>query len=276
VSADELAYIQKLLPKGYSLEPSSKFPRIKASKNVKEVSPQQIEIIENDAIEDLPSKRISRSNKERYRSSEYGYSNPKYSKNISDLMKRCHKVLQMLQKHEAAGPFMLPVDPVALQIPDYFDIIKEPMDLSTVEKKLRMNHYSNPVQFANDVRRIWQNAILYNPKTSAIFHMTLSIKEYFEKVFKEIEENPLNESTNEYLQRKVNKIERKLDELKNKGAHSDYDLGEHPMNYEEKRQLCILIKSSSEVTSQRCRRNSSTGSGRSSARTVPRCSTTTK
>ena len=33
-------------------------------------------------------------------------------------------------------PFRQPVDPALLQIPDYFDIIKRPMDLSTIKKKL--------------------------------------------------------------------------------------------------------------------------------------------
>ena len=33
-------------------------------------------------------------------------------------------------------PFRQPVDPTLLQIPDYFDIIKRPMDLSTIKKKL--------------------------------------------------------------------------------------------------------------------------------------------
>ena len=31
-------------------------------------------------------------------------------------------------------PFAIPVDPVALNIPDYFDVIKQPMDLGTIRK----------------------------------------------------------------------------------------------------------------------------------------------
>jgi E1A/CREB-binding protein len=42
-------------------------------------------------------------------------------------------------------PFRQPVDPTLLQIPDYFDIVKRPMDLSTIKKKLDTGMYSNKV-----------------------------------------------------------------------------------------------------------------------------------
>jgi len=29
----------------------------------------------------------------------------------------------------SAGPFLAPVDPIALECPDYLDIVKEPIDL---------------------------------------------------------------------------------------------------------------------------------------------------
>jgi hypothetical protein len=34
---------------------------------------------------------------------------------------------------------------VSLKIPDYFDIVKEPIDLSTVEKNLRNGVYASPL-----------------------------------------------------------------------------------------------------------------------------------
>jgi hypothetical protein len=47
----------------------------------------------------------------------------------------------MLKKHQFSEPFLRPVDTVALNIPDYYDVIKEPMDFSTVEAKIRGNDY---------------------------------------------------------------------------------------------------------------------------------------
>lgn len=80
-------------------------------------------------------------------------------------------MMGLLRKHKYAGPFQEAVDPYALNIPDYFDIIKEPMDLTTVEKNLKDGQYQNMLQFANDVRKIWHNAMLYNPQGSDIHVM---------------------------------------------------------------------------------------------------------
>jgi bromodomain-containing factor 1 len=57
---------------------------------------------------------------------------------------------------------MQPVDPVQQKCLDYFDIVKEPIDLSAVENNFKEGHYSTPSQFAADVRKIWSNSYLYN------------------------------------------------------------------------------------------------------------------
>ena len=53
----------------------------------------------------------------------------------------CEALLPTLEKlirlEPESLPFRAPVDPIALGIPDYLDIIKKPMDLGTIEKKLR-------------------------------------------------------------------------------------------------------------------------------------------
>ncbi|PSN48640.1 Histone acetyltransferase p300 [Blattella germanica] len=48
-------------------------------------------------------------------------------------------------------PFRQPVDPQALGIPDYFDIVKKAMDLSTVKRKLDTGQYSDPWEYVDDV-----------------------------------------------------------------------------------------------------------------------------
>jgi len=46
-------------------------------------------------------------------------------------------VVKKMMKMDAAEPFNTPVDPVALGIPDYFDIIDTPMNLGTVCSALK-------------------------------------------------------------------------------------------------------------------------------------------
>jgi bromodomain-containing factor 1 len=51
------------------------------------------------------------------------------------------------QHFEFNWPFLAPVDPVALGIPTYFTIIKRPMDLSTMKKKLDANDYFSSADY---------------------------------------------------------------------------------------------------------------------------------
>jgi hypothetical protein len=44
----------------------------------------------------------------------------------------CSNILEDLMDQESAIPFNIPVDPIELQLPDYTEIVKNPMDLSTI------------------------------------------------------------------------------------------------------------------------------------------------
>jgi hypothetical protein len=48
----------------------------------------------------------------------------------------CLKLIKSLKAHKSAWPFQDPVDPIALNIPDYFTVITRPMDLGTVEVRI--------------------------------------------------------------------------------------------------------------------------------------------
>ncbi|KAG0178794.1 hypothetical protein DFQ28_004301 [Apophysomyces sp. BC1034] len=76
--------------------------------------------------------------------------------------KFCADTLKAMMKHRAAAAFLAPVDPIAYNIPDYFDIIKHPMDLSTMKTKLDNNEYSTIDAFAADGRLMFDNCYLYN------------------------------------------------------------------------------------------------------------------
>jgi hypothetical protein len=47
--------------------------------------------------------------------------------------------------------FSEPVDPVKLGIPDYFDVIKHPMDLGTVKAQLSSGEIDTPEKFKDKV-----------------------------------------------------------------------------------------------------------------------------
>ena len=99
----------------------------------------------------------------------------------------CNKILkQMLtKKHKAyAWPFYKPVD--GSRFDDYHDIIKKPMDLETVKKKMDNRLYLTAEQFAEDVRQIFRNCYKYNPATQDVVGMARILEEVFETKFKKV------------------------------------------------------------------------------------------
>jgi hypothetical protein len=82
--------------------------------------------------------------------------------------------------HNRRGIFNVPVDPFALGIPDYHDIIKKPMDLGTVKNRLHCLFYRSRQEAANDIRLCFQNAMMYNPPSNAIHHSAKELLAFFE------------------------------------------------------------------------------------------------
>ena len=91
-------------------------------------------------------------------------------------------VLAQIKKTPSAFPFLKPVDPIVLEIPDYFDVIKHPMDLSTIEKKLKQKQYQVPSEFTHDLNQIWVNSYSYNAKGSDMYVMTTEMEKFCNKL----------------------------------------------------------------------------------------------
>lgn len=105
----------------------------------------------------------------------------------SSLMRQCENLLKKLMSHEFGWVFNSPVDPVNLNLPDYFDVIKNPMDLGTVKKKLSSSVYTSPLDFVADVRLAFTNAMTYNPPANDVHLMAATLSKFFEVRWKVIE-----------------------------------------------------------------------------------------
>lgn len=86
------------------------------------------------------------------------------------LMEQCRQILKELQAKDLHSIFAAPVDPVALNIPNYLEIIKEPMDLGTIENRMDVNVIESPAEFARLVRLTFTNAIKYNSMPDNAVH----------------------------------------------------------------------------------------------------------
>jgi Bromodomain/Bromodomain extra-terminal - transcription regulation len=112
---------------------------------------------------------------------------PQLSNNHVMLMKQCETLLKRLMAHQYAWVFNTPVDVVKLNIPDYFQVIKHPMDLGTVKEKLSSGSYMTPSGFASDVRLTFFNAMTYNPSGNDVHVMADVMSKFFEARWKPIE-----------------------------------------------------------------------------------------
>nr|XP_020452864.1 ATPase family AAA domain-containing protein 2 isoform X2 [Monopterus albus] len=70
-------------------------------------------------------------------------------------------VTNRLSQDKRFRAFTKPVD--LDEVPDYAEVIKKPMDLSTVLSKIDLHQYGTVKEFLEDVDLIWQNALEYNP-----------------------------------------------------------------------------------------------------------------
>jgi len=88
----------------------------------------------------------------------------------------CLEVLKVLQGHQHGWVFNSPVDPVELGLPDYFEVIKQPMDLGTIRKKLENGCYHSLEDFHSHVQVTFDNAMVYNPEGSVVYNMANEMK----------------------------------------------------------------------------------------------------
>jgi bromodomain-containing factor 1 len=105
------------------------------------------------------------------------------SKKYATELKFCEEVLNEMKKPKYqvfSAPFLIPVDPIALNIPNYFTIIKNPMAVSTVASKLHNGQYAKAKDFENDVRLIFSNCYKFNPVGNPVREMGRQLEEVFE------------------------------------------------------------------------------------------------
>jgi len=98
---------------------------------------------------------------------------------ITKEIRFCTDVLKSVFRHKDAHPFLVPVDPVRLNVPTYFEVIKRPMDLSTIDKKLKGNEYSSAQQFKDDMKLMFDNAYQFNAPDSVVYKLAQSVQKSY-------------------------------------------------------------------------------------------------
>jgi hypothetical protein len=99
---------------------------------------------------------------------------------------KCLPIVQQLIDDPYGWVFRDAVDPVLFGLPDYFEVVKNPMHLLLVKKKLENAVYTDMASFERDVKLVFENAILYNGEDSDVGTLAKTIKGVFETEYKKV------------------------------------------------------------------------------------------
>eukprot|EP00835_Amoeboradix_gromovi_P003732 NODE_258_length_12622_cov_0.213767.p1 type:complete len:1687 gc:universal NODE_258_length_12622_cov_0.213767:11335-6275(-) len=85
-------------------------------------------------------------------------------------------LITSIKRRQQAWPFVTPVDPIAMNIPSYTAVIKNPMDLSTISLNINSNSHYTLSDVASDLELMIKNCLIFNPPDNAIHLAGLEIR----------------------------------------------------------------------------------------------------
>ncbi|TKC52212.1 hypothetical protein EI555_009409 [Monodon monoceros] len=98
----------------------------------------------------------------------------------------CDAPIHNSEKKKTEG--LIKLTPIDKRVPDYYKIIKNPMDLSTIKKRLQEDYsmYTKPEDFVADFRLIFQNCAEFNEPDSEVANAGIKLESYFEELLKNL------------------------------------------------------------------------------------------
>jgi histone acetyltransferase len=95
----------------------------------------------------------------------------------------CRVFLYQIQNHKQAWPFLKPVDKD--EVPDYYNTVTSPMDLSTMEERLESGFYTTPKLLIDDLKLIFTNCRLYNDPSTIYVKCAAKLEKYMWSLVRE-------------------------------------------------------------------------------------------
>ncbi|KAL7744925.1 hypothetical protein ACLKA6_007199 [Drosophila palustris] len=87
---------------------------------------------------------------------------------------------------ECAAPFMEPVDSEALNVPTYYTIISNPMDVGTVIQRVNNRYYRSAVDVVRDLKLVVDNCYTFNRPYSQVYRKGVQLEKLVLKVLKKV------------------------------------------------------------------------------------------
>ncbi|CAJ0586337.1 unnamed protein product, partial [Mesorhabditis spiculigera] len=148
------------------------------------VSPMADEMNTPTATDASTSSTSVRHSRRRRKQPMIDYDNPRFKGPVPEDLLACgqlHKRLMAKEAEHFTFYFYYPVDVERLGLVDYYDIVTQPIDLSTIRKKLDYRQYVNADEFMADLQLMLDNCFKYNPP----FDMVHQAGRQLEKFIKE-------------------------------------------------------------------------------------------
>lgn len=91
-------------------------------------------------------------------------------------------IVRKVEDQQFAWPFREPVD--TNEVKDYLDVIKEPIDLSTIDKRIRKGeHYKSKKMLHQDLMLMVNNCKLYNDEASTYVQCAVNLERFLKALF---------------------------------------------------------------------------------------------
>ena len=82
--------------------------------------------------------------------------------------------------------FNEPVDAEKLGAADYHEVVKNPVDFSTIKQRLNTNQYHLAQEFIDDMLLVFDNCFVYNGENSNIGRMCNKVRNEFKRLYEEL------------------------------------------------------------------------------------------
>ncbi|GAA0152350.1 hypothetical protein LIER_10854 [Lithospermum erythrorhizon] len=131
-------------------------------------------------VEDIPGLREAgwtpdQYGHSRFKSINFSTDTASQQKSLTAFMR---SLVKALHDHPDSWPFKEPVD--ARDVPDYYDIIKDPMDLKTMSKRVESElYYVTLEMFVADAKRMFANARTYNSPDTIYYKCSTRLEANF-------------------------------------------------------------------------------------------------
>lgn len=109
---------------------------------------------------------------------------PRAMENGSLLQLRCSQVIKIIKKMKQAWPFQLPVREE--EAPGYYELIKKPMDLSSIDSKINSGLYKTKEEFIADFQLMCDNCRTFNPESSIYVKCANALEKKFKALIKRL------------------------------------------------------------------------------------------